>query len=386
MLVLNAGSSTLKWSALAAAGDPRPLAGGTVDWESDQAARQTEQVRQVFRQAVAALPAVPIAVGHRLVHGGARFRAAVTVTAQVRQALDQLIEIDPLHTPAALAGIDAVSAEAPDLPQVACFDTAFHVTLPEAAALYPLPWEWSERFQLRRYGFHGLSVAYALRQVSERMGATPGRLVVCHLGSGCSLTAVSDGRSVDTTMGYTPLDGMMMATRPGALDPGLLLHLQRRCGVGLDDLEAGLQHGSGLAGVSGVGGDLRKVLAAAAGSHRAALAYDTFLHSLVRMAGAMIAVLGGLDALVLTGGIGEHSDRLQGDFVQRLAYAGVPGIAPADRADGRGGGGATPTPADDDREISPPGSAVRVFVIAAREDLTVLRDVLAVLAAPKGSD
>jgi acetate kinase len=380
VLVLNAGSSTLKWSALAAAGDPRPLAGGTIEWESDQAARQTDQVRQVFRQAVAALPAAPIAVGHRLVHGGARFRAAVTVTAQVRQALDQLIEIDPLHTPAALAGIDAVSAEAPDLPQVACFDTAFHVTLPEAAALYPLPWEWSERFQLRRYGFHGLSVAYSVRQVSERMGATPGRLVVCHLGSGCSLTAVSDGRSVDTTMGYTPLDGMMMATRPGALDPGLLLHLQRRCGIGLDDLEAGLQHGSGLAGVAGVGGDLRKVLAAAAGgSRRAALAYDTFLHSLVRMAGAMIAVLGGLDALVLTGGIGEHSERLQGDLVQRLAYAGVPGIAPAD---GGGGGGATPA---DDREISPPGSAVRVFVIAAREDLTVLRDVLAVLAAPSGS-
>ncbi len=398
VLVLNAGSSTLKWSALAVAGQARPLAGGTVEWQSGQGDNPTDEIRQVYRRAVQDLPAPPVAVGHRLVHGGPRFRAAVAITGEVRQALDQLVEIDPLHTPAALAGIDAVRAEAPDLPQVAAFDTAFHVTLPEAAAIYPLPWEWSERFGLRRYGFHGLSVAHSVRQVSRRLGATPARLLVCHLGSGCSLTAVAGGRSLDTTMGYTPLDGVMMATRPGALDPGLALHLQRRCGVGLDDLEAGLQHRSGLAGISGVaGGDLRQVLQGAQrGERRAALAYDVFVHSLVRMAGAMIAVLGGLDALVLTGGMGEHSERLRGDLLARLAWAGVPAPAAAaiaaggesggagdgsnDRTRRQGGEGNEGGDSDEgDRELSPAGSSVRVFVIAAREDLTVLHDVCCVL-------
>ncbi|MBV8199963.1 MAG: acetate/propionate family kinase, partial [Acidobacteria bacterium] len=306
--------------------------------------------------------------GHRVVHGGPRFRGPVRITPAVRQALASLVEVDPLHAPAALAGIDAVTAAAPGLPQVAAFDTSFHAGLPEAAALYPLPWEWTERYGLRRYGFHGLSVSYACRRVAELLGTAPGRLLVCHLGSGCSLTAVADGRSVDTTMGMTPLEGVMMATRSGSVDPGLLLHLQRRHRVGLDELEDGLQHRSGLGGVSGAGPDLRQVLAAAAGgSRRAALAYELFVHSLVRTAGAMIAVLGGLDALVLTGGIGEHSAKLRADLLGRLAYAGLTLDAAANQA------------AAGDREISPAGAAVRAFAVTAREDLAVLRELLSVL-------
>ena len=339
------------------------------------------------------------AVGHRVVHGGAAFRGPVRVTAEVRQALAALVEIDPLHVPAALAGIDAIGAAAPDLPQVAAFDTSFHATLPEAAAIFPLPWEWTETYGLRRYGFHGLSVSYATGRVAELLGRMPGRLLVCHLGSGCSLTAVAAGRSVDTSMGFTPLDGCMMATRSGAVDPGLLLYLLRRPGLGLDAVEDGLQHHAGLAGVSGTSGDLRQVeAAAAAGSRRAALAREIFLHSLVRTAGAMIAVLGGLDALVLTGGIGEHDASLRRDLLDRLAWAGVrlgprdidpeekreeaprtlktaaaataPETAPAAAAPG-------------DREISAAGSPVRVFVIEAREDLAVLAALLEVLEAAR---
>jgi acetate kinase len=366
-LVLNAGSSSLKWSVLdVEGGPPRLVADGTVEWHGFAPEDQARQVQTVLSEH-ATVRAVA-AAGHRLVHGGADFRGPVRITPEVRQALAALVEIDPLHLPAALAGIDAVTAAAPRLPQVAAFDTSFHATLPEAAALYPLPWDWTERYGLRRYGFHGLSVSSATRRVTELLGATPGRLLVCHLGSGCSLTAVAGGRSVDTSMGLTPLEGVMMATRSGSVDPGLLLHLQRRCGVGLDELEDGLQHRSGWAGVSGAGADLRQVLAAAAGgSRRAALAYDLFVHSLVRTAGALIAVLGGLDALVLTGGIGEHSAKLRADFLARLAFAGVRLDPDANRA------------AAGDQEISAAGAPVRAFTITAREDLAVLRDLLSVL-------
>jgi acetate kinase len=376
-LVLNAGSSTLKWSVLEAGDDlerherrpeQRPVAAGTVEWQGLAPERQAERVRSLLREVPEALTVS--AAGHRVVHGGARFRGPARITPEVRQALAALVEIDPLHTPAALAGIDAVTAAAPELPQVAAFDTSFHATLSEAAALYPLPWEWTERYGLRRYGFHGLSVSYAAGRVAELLGGAPLRLLVCHLGSGCSLTAVAGGRSVDTTMGLTPLEGVMMATRSGSVDPGLLLHLQRRCGLDLDALEDGLQQRSGLAGVSGAGGDLRQVLAAAAaGSRRADLAYDLFVHSLVRNAGAMIAVLGGLDAVVLTGGIGEHSARLRGDFLARLAFAGVRVDAAANET------------AAGDREISPAGAAVRAFTIEAREDLAVLREMRDVLGS-----
>src|SRR5262249_17437906 len=229
-LVLNAGSSTLKWSVLE--GDSGAVvASGT---EAGVGGRG-EHVRELLR----ALPAFA-AAGHRVVHGGASFGGAVRVDAAVRAELDALVELDPLHMPPALAGIDAVEQAFPGVPQVAAFDTAFHAGMPEAAAGYALPREWSDRWRLRRDGFHRLRVAYSVARVAALAGAMPARLVVCHLGGGCSVTAVARGRSIDTTMGMTPLEGLPMATRSGSVDPGLLLHLILRRGVPADELLAAL--------------------------------------------------------------------------------------------------------------------------------------------------
>src|SRR5919202_4152538 len=258
VLVLNAGSSSLKWAVLDAATEAVAVQ-GTESWAEQDPMRHAAVQALLHR-----LPAVD-AVGHRVVHGGATFRAAVVVDADVRAAIAELAVLAPLHNPAALAGIDAVAEAWPALPQVAAFDTAFHATMPDAAALYPVPWDWTQRFGLRRFGFHGLSVLYAVRRARELLGEVPRRLVVCHLGAGCSVTAVQEGRSVDTSMGFTPLEGVMMATRSGSLDPGLLLYLQQHQGVSVAALDDGLNDRSGLLGVSGVAGDLRAVLAAADG-------------------------------------------------------------------------------------------------------------------------
>src|SRR2546423_1933025 len=317
VLVLNAGSSSLKWSVLDVATEAVAVQ-GTESWAEQDPGRHAAEVRAVLRR----LPAVD-AVGHRVVHGGATFREAVVVDAGVRTAIAELAALAPLHNPAALAGIDAVAEAWPALPQVAAFDTAFHATMPEAAALYPVPWDWTQRWGLRRFGFHGLSVMYAVRRARALVGEVPRRLVVCHLGAGCSVTAVPAGRSVDTRMGFTPLEGGMMATRSGSLDPGLLLDLPQQ-GVPVADLDAALNDRSGLLGVSGVAGDLRAVLAAAGGGgERTRLAYAMFIHGLVRMVGAMVAMLGGLDALIFTGGIGEHSARVRRDVAVAFAYAGL---------------------------------------------------------------
>ncbi|HZF14296.1 MAG TPA: acetate/propionate family kinase [Thermoanaerobaculia bacterium] len=360
VLVLNAGSSSLKWSLLDAATE-RAEAQGEEPWKGGgEAARAAlDRLRR--------LPAAPAAwaVGHRLVHGGRRFRDTVRLDEATRQALADLAEIDPLHTGRALDLVDASFAAFPGLPQIAAFDTSFHATIPDAAAVYPVPYEWTRDWGVRRFGFHGLSVAYAVRRTRELLGTLPGRLVVCHLGSGCSVTAVADGRSVDTTMGFTPLEGVMMGTRSGSLDPGLLLYLQRQHGLDALQLEDVLNHRSGLLGVSGVSGDLRQVLAAMdGGDERARLAYGIFVHSLRRALGAMAGVLGGVDAVVFTGGIGEHSARVRRDVAPALAFAGL-------TVDGAETGG--------DALVSAPGSSLRALVITAREDLTVLAEARRVL-------
>ncbi|HVV85334.1 MAG TPA: acetate/propionate family kinase [Kofleriaceae bacterium] len=357
-LVLNAGSSTLKWAVLDTA-ERRALAAGDEPWRAGEAAARAEQVEALLRR----VPAFDVA-GHRIVHGGLRYTAAAVVDRQVRADLDALAALDPLHMQPALAGVDAVARAAPASVQVAAFDTAFHATMPEAAAGYGLPYAWTERWGLRRFGFHGLSVAYAAGRVRELLGRVPPRTIVCHLGSGCSVTALADGRSVDTTMGFTPLEGVMMATRAGSVDPGLLLHLQARCGVGLDELAEVLQHGSGLLGVSGVSADLREVQAAAdGGDPRAKLACERFTLTLRRAVGAMAGVLEGVDAIVFTGGIGEHSARVRGDVAAALRFAGL-------ELD------AGPGAADGDRVISTGASAVVALVIAAREDLVILDEVV----------
>ena len=364
VLVLNAGSSTLKWALLDAATEAIEDQGNAT-WQSGG----TDSHGEAARALLARLPPVD-AVGHRVVHGGARFREAVVIDAAVRQAIAELAELAPLHNPAALAGIEAVSAVYPHLPQVAAFDTAFHHTMPEAAAIYAVPAEWTARYGLRRFGFHGLSVSYAVRRAHELLGALPQRLVVCHLGAGCSITAVAGGRSVDTSMGFTPLEGVVMATRSGTIDPGMMLYLLTRQGMTPDDLDQALNHQAGLLGVSGISDDLRQVLAKADEGHAGArLAVAIFVHSLVRAVGAMSAVLGGLDAIVYTGGIGEHSARIRAELATALGYLGLHLDASANARR-----------ADADLDIAAPDSAVRALAITAREDLAVLAEMRRLLS------
>lgn len=358
VLVLNAGSSSLKWTVLEAETEALVTEGAT-SWEGTEGGRHSAEMSTVLSH----LPHVD-AVGHRVVHGGATLREAVVVDPRTRQLIAELVELAPLHNPAALAGIDAALAALPGVPQVVAFDTAFHATIPEAAALYPIPWGWTQRWGLRRFGFHGLSVQYAVRRSRELLGALPRYLVVCHLGAGCSVTAVLEGRSVDTSMGFTPLEGLMMARRSGSVDAGLLIYLLKHAGVDVADLDRGLNEDSGLVGVSGVSSDWRAVrTAAAAGNERAALARAIFLHRLVAAVGAMVATLGGLDALVFTGGIGENSAEVRQAVAAGLSFAGVRLASPTDPT--RGG----------DRDVAATNSSARVLVVAAREDLTVLAEV-----------
>jgi acetate kinase len=333
---------------------------GATSWEGTEGGRHEAALSAVLSD----LPHVD-AVGHRVVHGGATLREAVVLDARTRQLIADLAELAPLHNPAALAGIDAGMAALPGVPQVAAFDTAFHATIPEAAAVYPIPWAWTQRFGLRRFGFHGLSVQYAVRRSRELLGTLARRMIVCHLGAGCSVTAVEDGRSVDTSMGFTPLEGLMMARRSGSVDPGLLIYLLKHAGLAFPDLDRGLNEDSGLLGVSGVSSDWRAVEAAAtAGNARAELARAIFLHRLVAAVGAMAATLGGLDALVFTGGIGENSVEVRAAVAAGLSFAGV--RLGAVLADTTGGG---------DRDVAAADSSVRVLVVGAREDLTVLAEV-----------
>ncbi len=357
VLVVNAGSSSLKLSVLD--GD-RTVADRLLErWHGDG---EQEAVQELLDEAG------PVdAVGHRVVHGGPDRSGPVRVDAGVVDELEALTSLAPLHQPRAVAGLRSLLQTLPDVPAVACFDTAFHATLPPAAATYALPREWNTRWGLRRYGFHGLSHAYAVRRAAAVVGRdlTDLRVVSCHLGAGASLCAVLGGVSVDTTMGFTPLAGLVMATRSGSVDPGLLLWLQQHGQVPVAELADVLEHRSGLAGLSGTSGDLRDVLEADDDDSR--LAYDVFVHRLAREAAAMTAATGGLDLLVLTGGIGEHSVPVRRDLAARLAHLGVAVDEPPQRA------------AAGDADISSDGAAVRTVVVTAREDLQVATEVRALL-------
>ena len=256
------------------------------------------------------------------------------------------------------------------LPAVACFDTAFHATLAPAARTYALPEEWRQRWPLRRFGFHGLSHEYAAGRAAELMGRGDAglRVVTCHLGAGASLCAVAGGRSVDTTMGFTPLEGLVMNTRSGSVDPGLVLWLVSEAGLDAAEVSTGLERRSGLAGLTGTDGDLRKVLAAAgAGDARAALAFDVYVHRLRREIAAMAAAMGGLDALAFTGGVGEHQPRVRAAAAEGLGFLGV-AVDPARNAEVTGDG-----------PIGLEGAAVAVLVVTAREDVQIARHVRALL-------
>ncbi len=305
------------------------------------------------------------AVGHRIVHGGERFRGAVPIDAAVEQALRELAELAPLHQQKSLAALDAVSAAIGGVPAYACFDTAFHATLPRSAATYALPAQWRERWGLRRYGFHGLSHAWVARRAPQLLDADPRdlRIVSCHLGAGASLCAIVGGCSIDTTMGFTPLEGLVMATRSGSVDPGVLLWLLEHERVELRELGDALEHRSGLLGLAG-SADMREILARAErGEDTARLALDVYLHRLRAGIAAMAAALGGIDVLAFTGGVGERSPTVRARTADGLAFLGV---ALDERRNLDVGG---------DVDVAPAGAAVRTLVIAAREDLEIARQV-----------
>lgn len=362
VLVVNAGSSSLKLTRL----DD----GGVVTAATTLQRWQGEGHLEPLREFLADCGSVD-AVGHRVVHGGERHTEPAVVDDPLVAYLSSITNLAPLHQPRALAGVRAVRELLPGVPAVACFDTGFHATLPPAAATYALPREWNERWGLRRYGFHGLSHAYAVRRGADLVGwnAAGPRIVSCHLGAGASLAAVREGRSVDTTMGFTPLAGLVMNTRPGTLDPGLVLWLVEHGHVPVQELSDVLEHRAGLKGLSGTGGDLRDVLAGrAAGNRDCALAFDVYVHRLVGEAAAMTAATGGLDLLVLTGGVGEHSREVRSALAEGLRHLGVAVDADRNRV----------TTADAD--ISADGAAVRTVVVTAREDLEIRGQVLAVLS------
>jgi acetate kinase len=354
VLVVNAGSSSVKLRVLG--GDDELLG------ESDLDAPRSSVDGDELLRALRALPGAD-AAGHRIVHGGTRFREAVRVDDAVVAALHELTDLAPLHQPKSLAALEATTRALPDTPAVACFDTAFHATLSPAAATYALPAQLRQRFGVRRYGFHGLSHAYAARRAGELApGAT--RVVTCHLGAGASLAAVRDGRSIDTTMGFTPLEGLVMATRSGSVDPGLVLWLLEHGRMQESELAAALEHDSGLLGLAG-SADMRELLARDDGDAR--LALDVYVHRLRAGIAAMAAALGGLDALVFTGGVGEHAPEIRARAVDGLGFLG----AALDGERNRG--------ADGDADIGASGAQVRAFAIAAREDLEIARQVRAAL-------
>jgi len=395
ILLLNAGSSSLK-AALVESDDGRTIASGLADWagsvtryrytgpdgqeHSEEVAwRGHAQAVQRFVADLSHLAPVALpdrshlaAVGHRIVHGGP-FTSSVRITPDMRTRLAALTDLAPLHNPPSLEALAAAQAELPDVPHVAVFDTAFHATLAPYAYTYPVPQQWTRDWGIRRYGFHGLSHAYCARRAAEMLGQPLHalRLVICHLGHGCSAAAVKEGRCVDTTMGYTPLEGLMMATRSGSVDPSVVLNVQRNHGLTVDQVEWALNRESGLLGVSGVSADMRQVLAAAeAGQEPARLALEIYAHRVRQAIGALTVTMGGINALVFTAGIGEHASAVRASICIGLDCLGLELDAAAN---------ASRRP---DADIASPASCGRILIIATREDVTMLREVLEVLGEP----
>ncbi len=362
VLVLNAGSSSLKVSLVDE--DDRSLA------ENDFEVAEGRLDETQLAAAVRGMGTVE-AVGHRVVHGGPRYRTSVRIDGEVIRYLVSVTDLAPLHIPAALAGISAARAVLPHVPAVACFDTAFHSGMPEAASTYAVPDEWRQRYGIRRYGFHGFSHAYAARRAAEMLGRHPAelRVVTCHLGAGASLAAVRGGRSMDTTMGFTPLEGLVMATRSGTVDPGILLYLQRHAGLSEPQLTDALDRRGGLVALAGTA-DMRRVIERiAGGDDQAELALDVYIHRLRALIASMAAAMGGLDVLVFTGGVGQNAPQVRAAAVAGLRFLGVE-ISPSLNA-----GVAA------DSDISASTATVTTLVIKAHEDVEVARDVRRLLAA-----
>ncbi|MBZ5621982.1 MAG: acetate kinase [Acidobacteriia bacterium] len=402
ILVINGGSSTLKATLRELPGGalpldpPPPLWDAQADWGrrpgaaqirvrgpggagagNEIAIRSPAEVLRPVMETIWSGPAKALdgpeqiaVIGHRVVHGGVAFQETTRITPDVRAEIRKYCEFAPEHNRLELEAIEeSEQIFGPKIPQVAVFDTAFHTTIPQAATVYPGPFEWYEK-GIRRYGFHGTSHRYASARAAAILGRDADvsdplalRLVTCHLGNGASLAAVRGGKSVDTTMGFTPLDGVMMGTRSGSIDPGILIYLVRHQGCPADELDRLLNKESGLKGVSGISGDMREILAAIGrGEARARLAFDVYVHRLCREIGGMVASLGGMDALVFTAGIGENCPPLRAVVCQRLAFLGI-------RLDAAKN--AHPVM---DSDIAAAGSLVRVLVIRADEDWEIARE------------
>ena len=401
ILVLNSGSSSQKSSlyeigADAPADPPAPLWEGAIEWtdgvekasihvRTSRGAEIRNPINALSRKrAVAQLldtlwsggaqvvsgPEEIAAVGHRVVHGGSKYQEPAIITPEVKSAIAEFGVFAPLHNRAELAGMDLIEERLGPVPQIAVFDTAFHSQMPEAAYVYPGPYEWLAQ-GIRRYGFHGINHQYCAERAAHllRRNLASLRLVTCHLGNGCSLAAIRDGRSIDTTMGFTPLEGLMMGTRSGSVDPGILTYLASSRGVSGGRLDEVLNKESGLLGISGVSGDMRQIEQARNQGHaRAKLAFDIFIHRLQSGIGAMIAVLGGINALVFTAGIGENSAEVRAAACANFGYIGLK-IDPARNA------GVIP-----DSDVSAADSRTPILVIRAQEDWAIARQSAALLA------
>jgi acetate kinase len=392
VLVLNSGSSSVKFALFPAASGERLMEGmgerlGTpeallrIQWFPAPAVEKRlpgGTHRAVVARVLDYLAEAGhsghhlLGAGHRVVHGGERFTSSIRVDGAVMALLRSMSDLAPLHIPANLAGIEAVHAALPDLPQVAVFDTAFHQTMPPHAFRYAVPEEWYTRYGVRRYGFHGTSHRFVSEQAAAMLGRSPRelRMVTAHLGNGCSAAAVRDGVSVDTTMGFTPLEGLVMGTRSGDVDPGLIGYLAGRTGMNIDELTRALNVDSGLQGMSGVGNDMRTVADAAAdGNERARLALDVFVHRLSKAIAGMVVGLQRLDALVFTGGIGENSAIVRSLVLGRLGFLGLAEDAQANAGHGRQTGG----------RISVAGP-VLALVVPTDEELLIARDTARVIS------
>jgi acetate kinase len=392
ILVCNAGSSSLKFSFFDAE-DEVLLADGGVDWlrkparlvfrganrpeireelklekHADAVARILDDLQAGSSAALQSLEDLR-AVGHRVVHGGDRYTSAVRITAEVKRTIEELTELAPLHNPASLEGINAVEQVLPNVPQVAAFDTAFHATLSEAARTYAVPRKWTREWRIRRYGFHGLSHSYCAGRATEIMGRRKLRLVIAHLGNGASMSAVRDGVCVDTSMGFTPLEGLVMGTRSGSVDPGILIYLLRHKGLNAEELDNALNHESGLLGISGISSDLRQILSELPHNPDARLAVDVYVHRIRQTVGAMAATLGGVDALVFTAGVGERSQEIRKRVCENLDYLGLELDRTANET------------CKPDADIGAPSSKARILVIATREDLTIMRETRRLVAS-----
>jgi acetate kinase len=393
ILVLNAGSSSQKSCLYEIPDDglpekaPQPLWEGKVNWTQDRGVAEIQvktATGEVLQESIYAdsrrahvaymlytltrgatkvishLSEIDV-VGHRVVHGGQDYRHSVVITEEVKQAITQLATLAPAHNPAALEGIEAIEQSLGAVKQVAVFDTGFHASLPDAAAIYPGPYEWVEQ-GIRRYGFHGISHQYCSQRAAKILGQDLAslRLITCHLGNGCSLAAIKNGRSIDTTMGFTPLDGLMMGSRCGSIDPGILIYLLRQSNYSAESLDYVLNKASGLRGISGISSDLPQVIEAIAqGNYRAQLAWDIYIHRLRSGIGSMLASLGGLDALIFTAGIGEKSPGIRQAASEGFTFLGLK-IDPEKNQR---------NPVDED--IATPDSAVRVLVIHTQEDWAI---------------